>query len=140
MKHAIYVSAFATSEYGDAPRFAKVIIDDEFVREVRFLAELIDTHSLSEVRRFASPEAWGPGEVAEELRLQGGELIVTKGGSFWFTDFPKHASYSVETRSQSIDDIIKSIEAGEDPIFGENIDDLREYLEEAGEIQLAEEA
>lgn len=129
MQQEIIIEAYACDDYGDGPCFAKVIVNDFLVEKIKTLASIIEEHGLSEVRVYMSPEDWGPSKVVDELRLQGGELVVIPGGDFWFTDKPKHADYSVETRAVSLDTVLKGIEAGE-YIFGRNVDDLRELLEE----------
>jgi hypothetical protein len=135
MEKVIFIEAFACDEYGNGPRYAKVVIDDAFIKDVKFLSDLINTHDLSEIRRWISPDAWGPKDIEDDLRLQGGELVVVRGGTFWFSDSPKNTNYTVETRQVSIEDILKGIEAGE-RVFGEesNLEDLRELLAEENEI------
>lgn len=135
MEKAIFIEAYACDEYGDGPRYAKVIVNDEFVTKIKTLSGLIDAHGLSQVRVYMSPEDWGPRKVADELCLQGEELVVIGGGEFWFTANPRHADYSVNTSIRSIDSVLKGIEAGQ-YIFGYNDKDLRELLED--EIDTAE--
>jgi len=80
-------------DYCDTPGFAKVTVDQEFIKDVAALHFYGEAGSLSEARAYTSSVEWIGGE---ELRLRGDELVVA-GGSFWFTAHPKHADYSVET-------------------------------------------
>ena len=106
--HKAYIEAYASSDYGDGPTFAKVLVTPELLDKLRKLSGLCVEHGLSELRVYDSPELWGPGEIESELRLICGELVVTKS-SFWFVDQPKNAEYHIETRAQEIEDFFKAI-------------------------------
>lgn len=128
MKSEIFIEAYACDDYGDGPTYASVVIDDSFVEEIKALDALINEHDLTEVRKFMTPEHWGPKGVADELMLQCGELVVVRGGFFRFVDRPRHADYSVKTRAVGINLVLKGIEAGE-CVFGDDVENLKEYLE-----------
>ena len=134
----VYIEAYAASDNGDGPRFAEVWATQEFLARLNRLSGLCTEHSLSELRVFDSPEAWGPGDVAEDLRLTGGELVVTEN-SFWFVDAPKNTDYHIETRAQNIAqfcDMVKQLN-GDTAYLGED-PDLEICVEEAQETSGAE--
>jgi len=123
----VYLEAYACDDYGDGPTFAELDVTPEFCARLQRLAALGSEHQLTELRVSDSPDAWGPGDVAQDMHFTMPELVVA-GDSFWFTDHPKHAKYSVETRGIGItgfcDDVAK--QARSDPLFfGEDVDALR---------------
>ncbi len=97
----IVIGAFADCDYGDGPDFAHTTVDQKFLDLVEKLVRLCNEHQLNEVRYTFYP-TWGPGDIGTELRLQNGQLVATANGSFWFTDYPKHANYRIESRAQDV--------------------------------------
>ena len=131
---AVYVEAYACSEYGDGPRFAKLLVGTEFVGKLRKLSALCTEHGLSELRVYDSPELWGPGDVEGELRLTCAEMVVTSS-SFWFVDTPKNGNYHIETRAQDIETFLKAVDSvplGVASYFGDSPDDIEEAVKEEG--------
>lgn len=114
-KRTVYIGAYATDDGDLSPEYAKLIIDQAFYDKLVGLQNICINNNLSEVRQYDHPE-WGPGELADDLRLSCGELVVT-GRDFWFTDIPKHANYRIETKSQDIDSFLKNIFMEKTPLF-----------------------
>lgn len=129
-----FVEAYAASDFGDGPSFAKLVANSDFVVKLRQLAALCVTHRLSELRTYDSPSLWGPRDIEGELRLNCGELVVTPS-SFWFVDQPKHASYHIETRAIEIEAFCESIASApcNDPLyFGDQEASLKDAVIEDG--------
>lgn len=134
MPKAIF-EAYETGNSGDGPSYAVLDVQPANVALLRKLNALCEEHKLSEVRCYDAPDAWGPGDVEEQLRFTCGELVVTRGG-FWFRDQPKHADGHVETRVVSLTDFLQAVEAAapDDVIyFGANTEELKRLYEEEEE-------
>lgn len=127
----VYIEAYACGENGDGPQYAKLEITSEFIERLKKLQALCVEHGLSELRVYRAPEAWGPGDVEEELQLSCAELVVTNS-SFWFTDYPKYGDYSIETRSQEIEEFVQAVSTdGDAAVFlGCNPGAVRAAVEE----------
>lgn len=104
----VYIEAYACDDDGDGPEFAVLNVDLAFCAKLLHLRQQCIDNRLSELRVYDAPDKWGPGDIGEELRLTCAELVVTPA-SFWFTDNPKHANYSIETRLQYIDDFFAQL-------------------------------
>lgn len=98
----VVAEAYATNEHRAAPSFGVFEVTQASLDRLRSLADMASKHSLSEVRVHGYPD-WGPGDIDNDLRLQSPELVIVPRGAFWFTDYPKHSSYTIETRSCEID-------------------------------------
>ncbi len=125
----VYIEAHATTDEGDSPSFASLRVGDAFRGKLLEMKDLLKAYGLSEVRIRAGAD-WGPGDIEDELRLEGHELVVA-GNTFWFTAYPKHGNYSVETKSQEIDTFVAatSQHEGDEPLrFGDLDDDEWEEL------------
>jgi hypothetical protein len=64
------------------------------------------------------------------MRFTMPELVVA-GDRFWFTDHPKHAKYSVETRATAITgfcDAVAKHECSDPLFFGDDVDALRDCV------------
>ena len=123
----VYLEAYACDDYGDGPTFAELDVTPEFCARLQRLAALGTEHQLTELRVSDGPDTWGPGDVAQDMYFTMPELVVA-GDSFWFTDHPKHAKYSVETRAIGITGFCDAVakQARSDPLFfGEDVDALR---------------
>jgi hypothetical protein len=76
----------------EGPEYAKLTVTPFFVARLLELQELVEHHSLSEVRCQVA-DIW-PGE---DLDLQATEMVVI-GEQFWFTAMSRHADVAVQTR------------------------------------------
>lgn len=112
----IFLDAYAANDYGDGPLFATVQATPAHCARLVEINGLCAAHNLSEARTPAEPDAWGPGDVAREIRLADAELVVCDG-SFWFQSGPKHADYMVETRSVRIDELLAAVTSGASPQY-----------------------
>ena len=90
----LYVDAFACDEWGEAPSWAQVLVDQAFVDEVLRLHGLVTQQGLDFVSTSWSAEMW---DRQDDLRIQGDDLQVSKT-AWWLRARPKHADYAVETR------------------------------------------
>ena len=97
-----YFDAHCTDEYASGPEFAKVIVDEVLMKRVLSMQALCKEHGLSEVRTFASTDAWGPGDVESEARLLMHELVVTQN-YFWFRADAKNSNFAFETELEQVD-------------------------------------
>ena len=127
----IYLSAHACSDDGDGPTCAKVILDADLVADVRRLRGLVEAHQLSEARVWAGPDAWGPEGIDDEMRFDGGELVVSAKG-FTFADQPKHCDYKVETYFVDFKVFDQWLLADEQVVYHSSgkEEDLRDLVEE----------
>ena len=98
----LYIDAYANSDTGDSPVYARVMLDPSFIDELDRLQGLCVSHGLSEVRVTGSPDRWGSSQEEESWFLRLPELVVSATG-FRFVDHPRDANHSIETRSQDID-------------------------------------
>ena len=134
----VYFEAYACDDYGDGPTFAELDVTPEFCARLQYLAALGAEHKLSELRvsgTFNRPDAWGPGDIEQELRFTMPELVVA-GGWFWFTDHPKHSTYNVETRSVEVAGFCDAVakHEGSDPLFfGNDLEELRRHIADVEE-------
>lgn len=139
-KRTVFVEAYACSDYGDGPQYAKLIVDQAFCEKLLRLQKLCVENCLTELRICDSPDRWGPGEIENECRFTGPELVITPS-SFWFVDQPKHASYHVETRAQDISAFVNVVATSCEPLFlGDDpgaLDDLLLDLLEQEEVESA---
>lgn len=101
-KITVVVGAYGTSDYGDSPSYAAFAVTRKFLDRLITLGEVCTTHGLSEARVTGYPD-WGPGTIEDELRLQNGEMAILPGGSIWYTDYPKHGDYRIESRATTLD-------------------------------------
>ena len=119
-----------------------MVVDQKFISRLKQLQSVCAEFDLSSVHTVGSPEAWGPGNVQDDLRLTMPELVVGNG-AFWFNDYPKHASYQIETNSIGIDNLVEmvAIESNERLYFGDDTDELKEIVEDeiADSLKLATE-
>lgn len=125
----LVLKAFDWGENGFDPQFVVVTDPAELLRDVKRLMEVVQSHGLSEARISCSPD-WGPGDVADEMRLTCGELVVGKS-FFWFTDQPKHSESPVQSESFSLKHLIEVLTAeGSGPMYmAADPEDLKEcYL------------
>ncbi len=134
----IYAKAYNTSENGDGPEFAVFTADAAFLDRLKKLQSLVVDNELSSVRVAAYPDVWGPGDIEDELRLQGGELVVTNQ-MFWFEDQPKHQDGHIETGAICFktltDDIANN--KGNLPLF--YVDDVEGFKARLAELEEEEE-
>jgi hypothetical protein len=140
----VLVGAHATSDaLPMSPTFAAILVDEELIQRIESLARLCQAHGLTEARVSACPQAWGPGEIEEELRLQDGELVVVRNGSFWFSDQPKHGDCHIETDILDVPRLVEAINCHQDPelpvVHIDDAEDAEEaqadYLQEIHDLE-----
>lgn len=117
-------SAHETSiDGGDCPSFASFEMTQKTIDRLKATKAVMDEHRFARCSTYASPDYWGPGNIENELRLQGDELVVSSLGDMWFSSFPKHADYEIETNAVSVEFLEKSFEAAKDGDFCSTMDD-----------------
>lgn len=132
----LVVKVYATSEYGDAPSFAAVDVTPELVAHLNHLSEVCAGNCLSQVQTHNGPDAW---DLEDDLRLRGDTLHVDDT-RFYYSAYPKHGDYTVETCSLDIDWLEELLEKGEHPCIrviegvayypDSDADDLKAMLDE----------
>jgi len=128
----VVVDAHATSDC-DGPTYCTFDVPDQFVKNLSEMAALCQKHGLTEIRYSAHPNHWGPAGIEEELRLQCGEVVITAGGMFWFTDSPKNVDYQIESEALTIQQLEEALAGDEEPIVFMS-DDARDAYEEDYEM------
>ena len=138
-----YWEAYACDEWGEGPAWAKLEITQAFVDELHKLQTqcLRDTVNLSVDR---SVDEW---DSEDTLRLRGDEMHVTHS-HVWFSAYPKHANYNVETRLMDIRDFFDAIDgkntewlAWADGVLfkdGSSAKELAQGLVDNGELDIEE--
>ncbi len=104
------VRAYSTDEDGDSPDFAAIHVSEHLLSKLESMANICQVCNLSQVRKGAYPQ-WGPGDIETELCLQDGELVVVRGGTFFYTDFPAHQGGHIETNVLEIAQVRREFEA-----------------------------
>ncbi len=129
----VVLEAFSTNESGggESPAFASYVVDEAFLARARQLQALCVGNKLSEVRVSAAPD-WGPPSVAEELRLDTDELVVTSSGAVHYTALPDFHD-RIECHLLDIDELQQAFDQANDGdvVFPRASDSLRQDYEEA---------
>lgn len=89
----LYIGAFAVSEWGDSPDWARVDIDQEFIDVLLEMQALCKDGKLNEAARYWNID-WDQSVVS---RMDACQLLVGTR-SWWFQAYPKYADYACETR------------------------------------------
>ena len=141
----LVVKAYATSEYGDSPSFAVVDVTPELVAHLNHLREVCVGNCLSQVQTRNGPDEW---DLEDDLRLRGDTLHVDDTG-FYYSAYPKHGDYTVETPALDIVWLKELLDKGEHPYFkvidgiayypDSEADDLRDMYIDATEGEAEEE-
>lgn len=102
----LVTAAFAVGEDFDSPAWASMTIDPKFLERLQHLEQIVRANKLESVAVMAGPDQW---DQREEMRIRGDSLKVAfpfrDRCSFWYEAYPKHASYSIESRSVYIEDL-----------------------------------
>lgn len=104
----LIVEVRSTSDFGEAPSWARVAVDPSFLLNLVQMFGLCEDNDLKSVSISLCPEAW---HREDDLHIRGDSLRVCDS-SFWFEGYPKHADYNVETILINIYDLLKAIEIG----------------------------
>jgi hypothetical protein len=95
------VEAFAVADEADSPRYARIRITDQWMAMIQRVRAVLQTHYLTS----ATAEGWYPDwEDEEDYRFTLVEQVICSD-SMWFTGYPKNASYQIETRAISYQDL-----------------------------------
>lgn len=131
------VGAHDTSTYGagDTPDFCEFDLTNEKLLRLERLADLVAKNGLNSLSLSMSPE-WGPGNVAEDLRLHSGEVVVSSD-SIVFTDRPKHSDYKIESKFILLSDLRAEFDSASDGdiIFPDNSPELKDRYFDATESE-----
>ncbi len=97
----LVIDVTATSDYGDSPRFALITLYESFVAKLEQIQKVCKDNGLISAQTYDGPE-WAD---ADEYRLTCDALHVSAAGDFYFSAYPKHCDYAVETRAIKISDL-----------------------------------
>ena len=101
-----FVKANALDDWGDGPRWAFFTINNAWLADLQKFATLVrdNKFALAEV---AEGAVW---DNEDEHRMRGDRLVITDD-SFWFSAYPKHASFSslVKAVTDAVTDCRKTI-------------------------------
>jgi len=99
-----FVKANALDDWGDGPRWAFFTINNAWLADLQKFATLVrdNKFALAEV---AEGAVW---DNEDEHRMRGDRLVITDD-SFWFSAYPKHASYDVETNEIGFSSLVKAV-------------------------------
>jgi hypothetical protein len=131
-----FVKANVLDDWGDGPRWASFTINNAWLAELQKVATLVrdNKFALAEVEEGA---VW---DNEDEHRIRGNRLVITDD-SFWFSAYPKHASYNVETTEIGFSSLVKAVTdavtEGRHAIFFElddqEIEEIKALTEESAE-------
>lgn len=133
----LFIEAYACDDHGDGPTYARCELTPGLIDRLRELRALAEANQLESARVYASPDAWGPSGIEDELRFNQANLVVTPS-EFWFTDRPKHADYHVECRAVSFDDLDAMLSSEDAELYsGDDLAYVKDQVEEDREFALA---
>ncbi len=128
----LVLACTATSDYGDNPSYASVLLTEEFVAKMEKVNEVCKENDLAGAQICMCPDYWSGGD---ELRLRDDEVNIW-GGSMFFRARPKHAGYDVETYWIEIKDLRELMTKGSAEGFA--VEDGVAYFPEDQEDYLSE--
>lgn len=135
----VVVAGSSQGDFGGGPRYAAFEINQALISKLEKIVSLCREHGLTEARVADAPN-WGPAGVAEELRLNCGEMVILPGGAFWYTDSPAKEDGSIQSVSVQLAEIKAAYESsgdGDVVALGIDADSVREQYfedrEESGE-------
>lgn len=132
----LYLNAYACSEWGAGPSWAKIGINQAFLNYLRSKHQAVLAAKASELTDHGEPDAWDDADV----RLVMGELVVSSDGSFFYQAREKHADYRVETCSIQLETLEKMVKQalaeGVDYVLyhATDVDLLKEALNASDEL------
>ncbi|MFZ5593714.1 MAG: hypothetical protein ACOY4D_05555 [Pseudomonadota bacterium] len=99
-----FVKANALDDWGDGPRWASFTINNAWLADLQKFATIVrdNKFALAEV---AEGAVW---DNEDEHRIRGNRLVITDD-SFWFSAYPKHANYDVETTAIGFSSLVKAV-------------------------------
>lgn len=106
----VLFEAVDNEDHGDGPIYAEMEVNTDLLEQLKQLQELCIANNLVSLVTEIAPIAWGPGEVANELQLQGPQLTVSPE-SFSFLERPAHRSNLIQTRHQNTQAFIDKVSA-----------------------------
>lgn len=99
-----FVKANALDDWGDGPRWASFSINNTWLAELQRFATLVQDNKFA-LAEVAVGAAW---DNEDEHRIRGNRLVITED-SFWFSAYPKHANYDVETTEIGFRSLVKAV-------------------------------
>lgn len=103
-------------EWSDDCPYAVWEPQEQEVKRIEALTNLVEEHRLTEVREGGNPDRWGPEGLDCELRLTNMELCVCPNG-FWFTATAKHSDRAYETKVVLLKTFREALASDEDIWF-----------------------
>ncbi len=104
MSLTVFVKANAIDDWGNSPRWASFSIDNVWLARLQICAIVVRDNNFALAEVDDGP-AWDDEDIH---RLCGNRLVIT-ADSFWFTAYPKHTTYDVETVEISFRSFIKAV-------------------------------
>lgn len=131
----VVISAHACSDYGDGPSAAAIAVNAEFLARLQSMQAVRKSSGHIDKLVLAESPDWLPNSVADELRLQCAEFVITED-NLWFADRPKHADYNIESNSTSFEELLEAFNGaadGDTVVIGD--DDFKEHVAEMLETE-----
>jgi hypothetical protein len=130
---SLFVDAYSTNEWADAPAWAHIQLDEAFIERLQRLQSLCQEHKLARLATYDCVQAW---DMENELRL-GEDTLVVSEQDFWFEVYPKHSDSLIESRALSIADILKAWQVVQDPENTRDTSEMSEKDQVVNVVQLA---
>lgn len=104
----VVLGTYVVGNSAYVPEYCAFTVNAKFLQRISSLVELCIQHELSQVRMSATPDHWGDTDTENGACLEGGELVVSATGEFWFTDSSEHGYtfHSEETSVEQVTDLI----------------------------------
>jgi len=123
----LYVQANTSSDYGQAPYWAKVVLTPELFTRVQQLREVVHATGVSCISDWGDPDLWSSeragltsgrdvenDDLEAPLWMDQGFLKVSKD-RFWYEACPKHRNYTVSTQPIAFDALLEALAGPQEP-------------------------
>ena len=135
----LHLEAYANGD-GDSPSFASTRVTPAFLRLLTSLSAVIKQHGLEnvEISTFKLGTSYPSWQSNNWEGQMPSDNLVVDGGAFWFSGYPKHADYLVQTRPVSIQDLLEAMALSELTLYmGNDADELKNMVDEEAEDDTA---
>ena len=104
----LYVEVFACDEFGDAPSWARIVLDRKLLKELLRLRALVRTQGVLSISILDDPDHWstqvsdpGPG-----VPVAVHSCLNVTAERFLYSAEIKHASYEIQTQDIAFDSLL----------------------------------